>query len=277
MSEQSYAITARVSLGQDTRQLLPEIIKSLEAHMKAETSEQLKFVLLWQLTLATTAWDVSEAAIMIGSQGSVRAARLLNRCLSEYAYRTHQYSSSPKRAEKDGLQARAMARKLMEPAASNLKRTMSDAEYAAFKAYLDAAPPALSFTKLRKMMNATLTRMGVKDTSREEFLAWLEVEYTLGSGMVHGSQVALLDTFRKAENGSFERGERSPHFQRQDELIRTAASLILLIAAIELYHGEDFGGRALVQRMEHEFFGEHRLVTVWQHDALLPLLGVRRS
>jgi hypothetical protein len=276
MNKQDKSIADRVRLGQDARDLLRGISPSVEGRMGDEADEQLKFVLVWQLTLATTAWDVSEAALMLGSEGSVRAARLLNRCLTEYAYRAHQYSTSPKKAERDGIQAGAMARKLMTPAAKSLQHTMSEKEYAAFKAYLDAGPPALSFTKLRKMMNATVTGMGVRDRSREDCLAWLEVEYTIGSGMVHGSQVALLDAFRKGSGSSVERGERSLHFQRYDELIRTSASLILLIAAIELYHREDFGGRALVQRMESEFFGENRRVTVWQHDALLPLLGVRR-
>lgn len=262
MSESESAIKARVNLAEEARSVLAAVATPLQDCMVAETSEQRKYVLLWQLTLATVAWDVSESAIAIGATGSVRAARLLNRCLTEYAYRCHQYSTSPQRAEKDGAQATAMARKLMTPARQSLQQTMAVEEFAAFKAYLEDGSNEVVFTKLRKMMNATLSRMGVSDTSREEYLAWMEVEYTIGSGMVHGSQVAVLDTFRKGTVGSLERGERSLHFQRTDELTRTAASLILLIAAIELYHNDDFGGRNLVHRMEREFFGKHRFGTV---------------
>ena len=60
----------------------------------------------------------------------------------------------------------------------------------------------------------------------------------------------LLDVFRKGEENRAERGDRSLHFVRQDELIRTVTALILLIAAIELFNDADLGGREMVKRLE---------------------------
>jgi hypothetical protein len=259
-----------------TRGVLRELINWLEALENPQADDERGFVYTWQLTLATIAWDVSEAALTLGSTGSIRAARMLNRSLAEYAFRAHRYGRSPRSALKDGSMAAATARKVMLPT-KKIRGEMMDAQYAAFKEYLEAGPTQVTFQKVRKLMTATLHAFGVQQKTFDVFLQWFEVEYTLGSGLIHGSIIAILDSFRKGSDRRIERGERSLHFQRDDELVRTISCLVVLIAAVEFYHGTDFGGRQLVKELEEQFFHKRRSVTVWQHNALLPLIGVRRS
>ena len=276
MNDSSSTVEALAAFGFQARKVLLELIKWLERVENPTGDEERGFVYTWHLTLTTIAWDVSEAAINLGSSGSVRAARMLNRSLSEYAFRAHRYGRSPQSALRDGSKASAMARKVMLPT-KTIRGGMSDSQYAAFKAYLEAGPTQVTFEKLRKTMCATVEAFTVSGQAFDKFLQWFEVEYTLGSGLIHGSIVAILDVFRKGTGTRVERGERSLHFKREDELARTITCLIVLIAAVEFYHDADFGGRQLVKALDEQFFGEKRFVSVWQHNALLPLIGVRRS
>jgi hypothetical protein len=269
-------VSERLAFGEEVRNMLRVIGERLEAVIDAEPDDQRKSVHVWHLVLTTMAYDVSEAALSLGAQGSVRAARMLNRSLTEYAFRAHQYRCEPGQAEEDMAQAPAMARKLMLPT-RNIMGHMTPDEHAKFKAYLDAGPSKVTLGRIRDLMIATLTSLAVGPKTFDEYVEWLQVEYTLGSGLLHGDMVGLLDVFRKGEENRAERGERSLHFVRQDELIRTITALILLIAAIELFNDADLGGRQMVKRLDAGFFGKQRHITVWQHNALLPLLGVRRS
>ncbi len=276
VSDEGAGVTERLAFGEEARETLRSIGERLETGIDAEPDDQRKSVHVWHLVLTTVAYDVSEAALSLGAHGSVRAARMLNRSLTEYAFRAHRYRCGPGRAEEDAAQASAMARKLMLPT-RNVMGHMTPDEHAKFTAYLDAGPSKIALGRIRELLVATLTSLNVGPETFGEYLEWLQVEYTLGSGLLHGDMVALLDVFRKGNENRAERGERSLHFTRQDELIRTVTALILLIAAIELFNGADLGGREMVKRLEARFFGKQRHITVWQHNALLPLLGVRRS
>jgi hypothetical protein len=276
VNNSSLLVEPLAAFGFQARDVLRELIKRLELAENPEGDEQRGFVYTWHLTLTTVAWDISEAALNLGLSGSVRAARMLNRSLAEYAFRAHRYGRSPQSASRDGSKASAMARKVMLPTKA-IRGEMTDSQYSAFRAYLEAGPTQVTFEKLRKLMCATVEAFAVRGRAFDEFLQWFEVEYTLGSGLIHGSIVAILDVFRKGANKQVERGERSLHFKREDELARTITCLIVLIAAVEFYHDADFGGRQLVKSLDEQFFGEKRFVSVWQHNALLPLIGVRRS
>lgn len=175
---------------------------------------------------------------------------------------------------KHGMQAAAMARQIMLPA-KQIRGQMSDEQHAAFQNYLEAGPSHVTFGKVRKLMSATISTLGIKQHAFDEFMRWLEMEYTLGSGLIHGSLVTVLDVFRKGSGTRTERSDRSLHFRREDELIRTSTTLLVLIAAIELYHKANLGGPELVKTLGETFFREQSLFTVWQHNTLLSMLGVQ--
>jgi hypothetical protein len=270
---ESESVRARLTFGLDTRKALLNIIQWLET-LEPGNDESRGYVFLWHVALATIAWDVSEAALELGANGSVRAARMLNRSLVEYAFRAHRYGQSPTTAMKHGMQAAAMARQIMLPT-KQIRGQMSDEQHAAFQKYLEAGPSHVTFGKVRKLMSATISMLGIKQHDFDQVMRWLEVEYTLGSGLIHGSLVTVLDVFRKGVGSRAERSDRSLHFRREDELIRTSTALLVLIAAIELYQKANLGGPALVESLSETFFREQSFITVWQHNTLLSMLGVR--
>jgi hypothetical protein len=237
-------------------------------------SEQANLVRTWHMALMTLTIDISESAVGAGGEGSTRAARLLNRSLFEYAIRAHHYTRKPSAAEKDGLAIANMARQIMSPA-REIEGDMTPDQYKQFKTFMEQGDVDVPFPKIKKMLSSTLVNMRVPEPHHADYRRWMEMEYSLGSGIVHGSQAAVLDVFRKGNDG-IERFERSPHFERHSELTRTAACVILCIAAVEQFNDRDFGAADLVAEMEDRFFASERKVTVWEHDALLPLLGIRR-
>ena len=112
---------------------------------------------------------------------------MLNRSLTEYAFRAHQYRCEPRRAEEDMAQAPAMARKLMLPT-RNIMGHMTPDEHAEFEGlFSDAGPAKVTLGRIRDLMIATLTSLAIGPKAFDEYLEWLQVAYTLGSGLLHGN------------------------------------------------------------------------------------------
>ena len=174
-----------VAVGKQARDALADAIAWLE-QIPATNDQEQHCVVTWHLALATLAQDISESALDLARTGSLRAARMLNRCLSEYAFRAHYYVELPHQATQDTSKVQNIARKIMLPA-KDFQGDMSDEKYTDFKAFLSAGDAECKFPQVQKMMHATLSSMKV-NKNRDKFMERLEVEYTIGSGYIHGSQ-----------------------------------------------------------------------------------------
>lgn len=236
---------------------------------EAKISDDEQFVRTWHLTLLTLAQEVSEAVLACVAT-STRASRMLNRSLLEYASRAHSYHRAPDRAAFDGLQAQNMARKLMHPA-RDVKGDMTDSQFKAFQRYMDSGSLEVQFPRVHEMMKDMLRNFGLTNSDMRKFMRWLDSEYTIASGLVHGSQAAILDCFVEGEMG-IERLQRSSHFDGNAEIRRAALALMCLVSAMEMHYNETFGVGKLAEKFHR--IGRHKGTTsIWKHDALESLLG----
>lgn len=228
-----------------------------------------QYVRMWHLTLLTLAHEVSEALITCVTT-STRAARMLNRSLLEYATRAHTYHRAPDRAACDGLQAQNMSRKIMHPT-RDVKGDMTDAQFKVFQHYMNSGSLEVQFPRVHEMMKDMLRNFGLSNSETRKFTRWLDSEYTIASGLVHGSQAAILDCFVKGSAG-VERLQRSSHFDEKAETRRATLALMCLVSAMEMHYNKAFGVRTLADKYHRT--GRHKGPTsIWKHDTLESLLG----
>lgn len=234
-----------------------------------ELSENEQFVRTWHLTLLTVAADIAPTAVSAASNESTRAARILNRSLLEYGCRAHHYHRAPDKAAVDGLFAQNMGRKIMHPT-RDIKGKMSDEQFTGFKSFMNSGDRDVPFPAVQAMMKDALRNFGLNGSTTRKVMRWLDVEYTIGSGIIHGSQAAILDSFIKAPSG-IERLAKTPHFTAKDEISRTILALLFLLAAVEMHYNMDFTARMLVSDF-HQQFDDDSTTTIWRHDALKSVL-----
>lgn len=247
------------------RQRLRSVIEWLERDF-GPISEDEKSVKTWHLTLGTLAYDVARSAIESAESSSRRVARILNRSLLEYACRAHHYHRKPSQATSDIELAENMARKVMYPTRA-FKGDMSDSQFAAFRAMMNAGDTDVPFPAVHIMMKNTLRNFGLKSGKIKQLMTWLDLEYTLGSALVHGSQMSIYDVIKPT---GFDRNEVTQSFTQDAELMRTTNCLILFISAVEMHDNQDFGGRLSVDELQ-TLIDRKAKTTIWQHDALISL------
>jgi hypothetical protein len=251
------------------RQALEAAISWLERPALAITDME-KSVRTWHLTLATMAAEISGDALTLAQADRLRTTRMLNRSLLEYACRAHYYHRAPEKAAEDTSFAENMFRKLMHPR-RDVRGDLTEKEFKDFRRRMSVGNRQISYPIVQNMMRDMLVNFGLKSDRVREYLKWLDVEYTIGSGLIHGSQVAVFDAFIAKDATTYERCESSRHFNKSTEIARTAYCLFVLVAAFEMHYKEDFGIKALVARYSGLLL-DRNSTTIWQHDALQSLL-----
>jgi hypothetical protein len=123
----------------DYKSLLGEIrsitrreLALLREEWKAQSGDTAKSISMWRIALLT---GVSEGAMALCESSQYRAARILDRSLSEYAYRLHHYMRHPERAEIDAEQYRNYLRKILKPI-QDVRGDMTDERFETFPAFL---------------------------------------------------------------------------------------------------------------------------------------------
>jgi len=269
---ESLAAARRVlALARDTHKALRHVARYLEQKLSSGaviSDEDERWVLTWHLALCTLGKDVAGDAIKTANAGSLRVARMLNRCLFEYGCRAHHYHYDPSKAAEDGLQANAMGRKIMRPT-RNLKGDMTDAQFRAFQVYMDAGSFEVKFPRVHVMMENMLKNFGLSSRDVKQFMGWLDVEYTLGSGLIHGSQLAIWEVFTQPRSGMM-RHTKTPHFKKGAELLRATCCMLILIAAVTWHCKRDLGVDPLVERLR-ALIEQRGKTDIFKHDALLSL------
>lgn len=269
MSDDQVLLSSLTVAATNVRQSVHTAMGWLRRLPGAETERE-KHLWLWECVLTSLAWDISEAAISLSAFGSVRAARALNRLLLEYAARVHHYLYSPERAEADGALAENALRRAMKPTAS---AAAQDDRLKDLAAFVSSGSNDVSYPKVHEMLKAMLRNCELTSSDVRRYGRWLEAEYFLGSGIIHGSQIVLFDVVT-GEGGGLDFNDRSTTFSRLDEMLRTVTNLLMLLSALQRRHRRDFGAAVHVEAL-NALGSSRQRTTMARHNALCSILGIR--
>jgi hypothetical protein len=161
----------------------------LREEWRAQAGDLDKSISMWRVALLTAAWDVSEGAISMCETSHYRATRILDRSLSEYAYRLHHYMRHPERAESDALLYLNYLRKILKPTQD--VRGDTDEKFESLQAFLAEGGTTVKYETTRAMREDALQNLGMSEKFIPKFLDHLDVEYAISSGIAHGSQGLL--------------------------------------------------------------------------------------
>lgn len=97
-----------IALGHRVRMRIRSLAEDVDA-LPEEMGPVGAALATWRVTLLALAWDISEAALVLGesSTNQVRAIRMLNRSLFEYALRLEYYAVDHRAATKDWINSQA--------------------------------------------------------------------------------------------------------------------------------------------------------------------------
>jgi hypothetical protein len=114
------------------------------------------------------------------------------------------------------------------------------------------------------MMKALLENMGLRGGELRRVQRKLDVEYSIGSAIAHGSQGAIADIFTRDGSGGIEHHDTSPYFYHAESLVRTAMALLLVLKGLEYRHNRDMGSSLYARDIElraHEYPESYSIFT----------------
>ena len=121
------------------------------------------------------------------------------------------------------------------------------------------------------MLTAMVTTFIPDAVKREPYIEFLDAEYAMGSGYVHGSQTSFFDVF---DHQDALLHPRTRVLHRKAEVLRCINSMLSLLVGIEKHYSRDIGVREHVASLRS--LGPYETVTsMGTHDTLMVLLGVR--
>lgn len=233
------------------------------------STEKQKAVWMWHTSLTTIAWDVSDLALSASlDSASLRGARALNRMLLEYAARVHLYIVDPDLAEIHINEAANMLRRVMKPVAAD---DSSDPGLAEVRELMKSGSTKAKQPSTREMLAAMVATFIPDESKREPYLEFLDAEYALGNGYVHGSQSSFFDIFDAKENLLH---QRTRVLHRKAEVIRCINCMLALLVGLEKYYAKDFGVAEHLLALKG--LGPYEALTsIGTHDTLMALLGIQ--
>jgi len=234
------------------------------------TDEQRLSVWCWHTALTALARDISDDTLTSCLNGSLRAARILNRSVLEYAARIHYYTSMPEEAENDTADLQAMVRRIVKPVAQS---SGTDVELAFMRQFYSSGTTRAKQPLTDRMLAALVNNLTSDKEQRKLGFNFLEAEYSLATAYAHGSQAYFLDAFGMDDQGTKDLNRHSRSLKRESEVLRLCSSLISILVGLELFHQMDFSAKVF-SKLLAELRPYPRLTTLAQHNALLRLLGI---
>lgn len=226
---------------------------------------------MWEVVLVTLAWDVSEAAISEAASGSTRVARGIARWLLEYGARAHFYLRAPDKAHADGDLSLNMLRRVMKPTVDAVAE-LPKQQKRTFEHFISSGSSEVPYPAVQAMIKAMLKNFNLTQSSVRKFARLLEVEYAFGSGVIHGSQIEFFEVFGQRDQ-VLQHHERSSVFFCEDELLRIATCLLVLLHAIELHYKVTYRVHESAVNLR-SFVRLDTPTTITQHNSLLRLLNI---
>jgi len=146
----------------------------------------------WGVSLATLAHDVASSVHILATHDGVRAAMVLNRCLSEYRVRLDYYVENPEIATADLSQFDDELRRVFQAKPfDHLDAFLSTSQMERIRAFVDEPNERLGRRNVRSMFD---------DVFGDRAGAVYGVHYAIASAFVHGGVLATADVFRKSES-----------------------------------------------------------------------------
>ncbi len=230
-------------------------------------TEREKCVWFWHMVLVTLAWDVANVAIAAAFDlPSIRAARILNRSLLEYAARTHLYICSPDLAEAHVAQAENMLRRVVRPVA---EWQPSDEALQAMRDLVARGDTRAQQPRGRDMFEALVANFIADPDQRPPYVDSLEGEYMLATSYVHGSQISFFDVVN-GPTGQVHPRTRS--LLRDAEALRCITCMLTLLAGLQIHYRTDFqvsGFVGISSLLRYD-----PATSIATHDTLRLLLGI---
>ena len=164
-------------------------------------------------------------------------------------------------------EAANMLRRVMKAAAAG---PATDPGLDQVKALVQSGMTKANQPKTREMFVALVASFIADPTKRDPYVDFLDAEYALGSGYVHGSQSSFFDLF-DGSDGKLHPRTRVLH--RKAEVLRCATCMLALLAGLEKRYGQDFGVGDHVAALRS--LGPYDKVTsMGTHDTLMALFGI---
>lgn len=258
-----------VALISDLRSTLTIEIEKYRSLWTPNLSEEQRAVYMWTVALLTSAWDVSNAATQCCLSNDMRAARILDRSLSEYAYGLYFYCRYPDKALESGLQYEIYLRKILKPT-GQLQGDMTDEEFASLQSFISSGATRITYESTRKIREAAVSRFVVDQKDVDSILNSLDSEYAVSSGYAHGSQGILGDVFRNVD-GTAGYHPHSTWFSKERLLVRIATHLVLTLVAAGSVDPAGMLMRSLVLLADDD--KELQNIQVYTENVMFSVLG----
>jgi len=207
----------------------------------------------WRVALLNLAWDVSEGAFTLAAtrKQQVRAMRILNRCIYEYAVRLEYYAIERVTAIEDWIKSRAWLAKLVSRGIDEKDKANWDAE--THQAYADmvSASGKLRRHKHTDMLKRILEARGHDQENAEKGVEHGENFYSIASSFVHGSEGVFYDMFSlEPGSESWKLHDRSLRLGEYDMLHEAVFYLILMLFAESMHRGKDLGAHSYWRELD---------------------------
>jgi hypothetical protein len=156
----------------------------------------------WGVSLATLAHDVARSVHILATHDGIRAAMVLNRCLSEYRVRLDYYVENPDFAAADLAQFDDELRKVLQSRPiDHLETYLSTCQMQRVRDFVSEPNERISRRNVKGMF---------EDIFGDRAGAVYGVHYAIASAFTHGSVLATGDVFRKS--GSLDPTNYTFHF-----------------------------------------------------------------
>jgi hypothetical protein len=181
--------------GNALRSEILEWIRYLET-LPSQDDPRAESIIIWMRTLCATIWDTSESVLhlLVAERNHLRAVKILNRSLFEYALKLKYFSYCPDEATSSLKQVRIHLGRMTNATPQNFSPEMMSAENRkTYDDLLAASREKFTFAKITANIKVVLEKEG----RAAEIPALLDNYYAAASGFVHGSETLILDVWRQ--------------------------------------------------------------------------------
>jgi hypothetical protein len=194
----------------------------------------------WRVALLTLIWDVSEAPLTLAAARTqqIRAMRMLNRSLYEYALRLEYYAYDHRQASKDWINSEAWLKSVIKIVEGEDITKWTKAERRAYNDMLKVQGE-FEYQSLPALLQTIFKSRGYPNRERRKAVRHGMNFYSIASSFVHGSQGAFYDIF--SDERPPELHVRSFRFTEQKMLHETLFYMILAIYAESHHRNQDLG------------------------------------
>jgi hypothetical protein len=230
-----------IQLGHRLRARLRGFVEELNA-IPDEQGPVGMALITWRVALLTLMWDVSEAPLTLAAARTeqIRAMRMLNRSLFEYALRLEYYAYDHRQASKDWINSEAWLKSVVKIIEGEDIARWTKAERRAYNEMVKVQGE-FEYQSLPAMLQTVFKGRSYPNRVRRKAVRHGTNFYSIASSFVHGSQGAFYDLFEQVFDGPAPLHLRSYRFTEFGMLHETLFYMILAVYAESCHRNADLG------------------------------------